>query len=108
MAKGYGWGSWAFLVGVILAIVFAFITMQPWVYWVLVVIGLIIGLLNIKDKEAEKFMWAGLVLVLVSYVGQGYFVSNFAWFSNFLASMMMLFIPATIIVVLKSLFGMAK
>ena len=107
MAKENMLGSWAFIIGVILAIVFAFFATYTWVVWVLLVIGVIIGLLNITDKEAEKFMWAGLVLVLISYFG-GMVFEGVPFVKPFLDNMAMLFVPATIIVVMKTIFGMAK
>ncbi|MBU1988650.1 MAG: hypothetical protein KKD94_04180, partial [Nanoarchaeota archaeon] len=58
-------GSWAFLIGVILALVFGlFGNLSPAITYVLVVLGIIIGLLNIAAKEAMPFLMAGTVLVI--------------------------------------------
>jgi len=98
-------GGWAFLIGVILAIIFGFITVGSWLGWVLVVLGLIIGLLNIADKEVQPFLMAGTVLVIVSAFGGNVF-SGFL--KNILDNMLFLFVPATIVVALKSVFKLAK
>ncbi|MFH1506134.1 MAG: hypothetical protein ABIE94_04080 [archaeon] len=112
MAKENVMGSWAFLIGVILAIIFAFFGAFEWVYWILIILGLVVGLLNIKDKETDKFMWAGLIIVVVNYCGGAVFATtNFLvveWFVSFMNNMLLLFVPATIVVVLKTLFGLAK
>ncbi|MGB9708108.1 MAG: hypothetical protein ACPLXC_02145 [Candidatus Pacearchaeota archaeon] len=105
-------GAWAFLIGVILAVIFAFITAGAWLGWVLVIIGIIIGLLNIADVEVQPFLLAGAILVIVSYFGSGVFalikIGDIPFLANILSNILMLFVPATIIVALKSVFSMAK
>lgn len=106
--KGSVLGSWAFLIGVILALVFGLVgnLSSLWTY-VLVVLGLVIGLLNIADEEVAPFLMAGTVLVIVSTLGQGV-VNLVPWFSITLQALTILFVPATIIVALKHVFSMAK
>lgn len=103
-------GAWAFLIGVIFAIVFAFFGSGTWLGWLLLVIGIIVGLLNIADKETQPFLMAGVILVIVSYFG-GVMFSTAAlgvpYFHKFLENLLMLFVPATIVVALKSVFAMA-
>ena len=106
-------GAWAFLIGVILAVIFGlfFDLTIAWVGWVLVLIGIIIGLLNIADAEVQPFLLAAAILVIVSYFGGTVFdvikVGTLS-LSNVLKSLLMLFVPATIIVALKSVFSLAK
>ena len=100
-------GSWAFLLGVILAVLFGLLPHAPWVTWVLVLLGLIIGLLNITDKEVTPFLMAGVVLVITSSLG-GEVFGTVAILGNILTNMLTLFVPATIIVALKSVFSLAK
>ena len=99
-------GSWSFLIGVILAVIFGFITAGTWLPTLLVVLGLIIGLVNITDKEVKPFMWAGTVLVIVSAFGGAVFGTGYM--ATILNNMLMLFVPATVVVALKSVFSMAK
>ncbi len=110
--KGNLLGAWAFLVGVILAVIFGFFTYGAWLGWVLVAVGIVIGLLNITDTEAQPFLIAGTVLVIVSYFGGNVFsalvIGNIAFLNNILANLLMLFVPATVIVALKSVFSMAR
>lgn len=107
-------GAWAFLIGVILAIVFGFfpVTALTWLPWVFVVIGIIIGLLNIGDSEVQPFLFAGIVLVLVSAFGGAVFkdllINGSPFMSMILNNLLMLFVPATIIVALKSVFSIAR
>jgi len=106
-------GAWAFLIGVILAVIFGlFVDLtEAWVGWVLVIIGIIVGLFNISDTEASTFLLAGVALVIVSYFGGSVFeVIRIGTLSlaNVLNALLMLFVPATIIVALKSVFSIAK
>ncbi|MFH1211848.1 MAG: hypothetical protein V1659_02865 [Candidatus Woesearchaeota archaeon] len=108
-------GAWAFLIGVVLAVVLALILaiFMPnagfpiWAAWVLFIIGLIVGLLNISDREVMPFLTAGLVLVLVSFFGASMF-QMIPFVSMLLHGMLLLFVPATVIVALKSVFALAK
>lgn len=103
-------GSWAFLIGVILAVIFGVIpTVQnsEWAVIILFVLGIVIGLLNITAKETQSFLMAGTVLVIVSYFG-GEGTNVVSWIGGIFSAMNLLFVPATIVVALKSVFGMAK
>ena len=99
-------GSWAFLIGVILAVIFAFIQMQTWVVWTLVIIGLIIGLLNIAVQEVQPFLFAGTVFVIVAALAKDVFPATF--FQPLLVNLLYLFVPATVIVALRSLWALGR
>jgi hypothetical protein len=112
-------GAYVFLVGVILAIVFGLLTSSPekasgTYYSILVVIGVVVGYANSGDKNASTFLLASLALVIVGALGQEplTYISNNNYvvnsLRNILISLMVLFIPATIIVSLKTVFAMAK
>ena len=106
-------GAWAFLIGVVAAVTLGAFSAQivgqtqNIVLWSLIIIGFIVGLLNITNKETDKFLFAGLTLVIVSYMGRGVLVI-IPQLSNVLSALLILFIPTTIIVALKSVFKMAK
>ena len=108
--KGNLLGSWSFLIGVILALVFGFFQISGLsqnVTYFLVVLGIIIGLLNIADEEVHPFLIAGTILVIVGTLGQSV-VSVVPVFERILQSLTVLFVPATIIVALKHVFSLAK
>lgn len=99
-------GSWAFVIGVLLALVFA--VFGNWTYaWVLVVLGLIIGLFNITDAETHSFLTASLVLLIAAYTGRDA-LSSTPLFADVLDALLVLFVPATIIVAIKHVFSFAK
>ena len=111
MAKSRGSstiGSWAFLIGVILAVILGALGVVEGTWTaVLVVLGLIVGILNITDEEVRPFLTAGTVLVLVSFLGRDV-LGSVALLGNILNAVMALFVPATVIVALKSVFSLAK
>src|SRR3989344_5074997 len=105
MGKGNTFGGWAFIIGVVLAVIFGFVMPSgAWFPWLMVVIGLIIGLLNVTDAETQPFLMAGTILVIVSALGSEVFSST-QFLGTILNNNLMLFVPATIIVALKSVFG---
>ena len=112
MAKSFG--AWAFLIGLILAVIIGLATrgnLGSGVAVILVLLGLIIGFLNVTAKESQPFMMAGVILVIVSSFG-GNVIGNLAAIGPYLGgaldAMLVLFVPATIIVALKSVFELAR
>ena len=101
-------GSWAFLVGVLLAVVLGLIGnfSQTWMI-VLVVIGLLVGLLNVVGDEVTPFMMSGVVLIIASAFG-GAVLANVPLVSSVLNSLLVIFVPATVIVAIKNVFNLAK
>jgi len=108
--KGNLIGAWAFLIGVILAIVVGLLglgaTEGMWAL-ILVVLGIIIGLLNIGGTELKEFLLAGTALVIVSAFG-GQVLLGVAYVGDILQALVVLFVPATIIVALKAVFALAR
>ena len=106
-------GSWAFLIGFIAAITLGIFNSQiieptqTIVLWSLIILGIIIGLLNISSRENSKFLMAGLTLVIVSYMGRG-ILNIIPQIGGILSALLVIFVPTTIIVALKSVFVMAK
>jgi len=121
-------GAWAFLIGVVLAIVIALIksfSIQAFVqfnqlfYVILVIMGVIIGSVNIRSKDINTFLLAGTVLVIVSKFGLEGFVDRLGGsllgitqlgllLQEVFGALLVLFVPATIIVALKSVFSITK
>ena len=100
-------GSWAFLIGFILALLFGFVGVNDIVALLLVIFGLVIGFLNITDKETQPFLFGGTVLIIVSALGAEA-MSIIPFVGSVLNAILLLFIPATIVVALKSVFQLAK
>jgi hypothetical protein len=113
-------GAWAFLVGVLVAVVVGVIGdslssgLQIWVLGILVLAGILVGILNVNAKETSGFLLAALALVIVSFMG-GNVIDSFGtvkiigpMLKNILLYLLVLFVPTTIIVALKSVFEIAR
>lgn len=115
-------GAWSFLVGVILALIVGIFNAQlgPSTYniilAILIVAGILVGLLNVKIKDSSKFLLAALALVIVSFMGDIAIsaLETIAAFGlgtmlkSLLNALLILFIPTTIIVALRSVFEIAR
>lgn len=103
-----GLGGWAFLIGVILAVVLGFLGLldATWT-WILVVIGLIVGFLNVAEDETQHFLMSGAVLIIASAFG-GDAINAVPLLSNVLQALLLIFVPAVVIVAIKHTFSMAR
>lgn len=101
-------GSWAFLIGVILAIILALFNVwtQTWLF-VLVLIGLVVGLLNITHKETQPFLISGAVLIVVAALGQEV-MTSIPLISRILDTLLAIFVPSTIVVAVRNVFSLAR
>ena len=112
-------GGYSFIIGVILAIVLGLASgalgaeAATWLGSLLVVLGLIVGFLNVTGKETKEFLIVAAILVLVAYAGNAatglggvlYLGSYIAAIFNQLLAFV---VPATIIVALKEILALAQ
>jgi hypothetical protein len=57
-------GKWAFIIGLVLAVVVGYILQAEWVVWVLAVLGVIVGFLNVTREDTERFLLAAIAFAL--------------------------------------------
>lgn len=100
-------GAWAFIAGIVIAIIFAFVAAAPWVVWLLGAIGIIIGLLNIGDTEVQGFLIAAIAFVVAASSLSAVF-GGFAFIGDFLKNVTTLIGPAAGIVAIKALYDFSK
>ncbi len=74
---------------------------------VLVILGLIVGFLNVSAKETKDFMIGGAVLVIISALS-GDELSVIPVVQGVFDALLLLFVPATAIVAIKEMWGIAK
>lgn len=102
-------GSWLFILGVIAAIVIGIVVKEitnPMMA-ALIVVGLIVGLVNISAKETTQFLLAALALVIVAAFGKN-ILGAITFIGRILDAIMILVVPATVIVALKAIYTLAK
>jgi len=120
------WSAWTFLVGVILAVIIGISTssLLPFggfqaygkqIYTLLIFLGVLVGLLTrVTGRESQTFLIAGTIIVIVSKFGMESIASSLIGlglgeiaFSTF-GALLTLFVPATIIVALKTVFSVSR
>lgn len=109
-------GNYSFIIGVIIAIVLGVFSLgaaTPWLVSLLVILGLIVGFLNVAGKETKEFLLVAVVLIIaasmggasatlggVQYIGQ--------YLSGIFTQVLAFVVPATVIVALKDIWGLGQ
>ena len=115
--------AWAFLIGVILAVIGGIITgsyTNPIILTVIIVLGLIVGYF-VAEKDVQTFLFASVSSVIASFAGIQGLATNVAltgitvsgvelgkMMVSILSALLFLFVPATIVVAIKTVFSIAK
>jgi hypothetical protein len=127
-SKENSFGAWAFLLGVLLALIIsiiktfsiqAFVRYNQLFYIILLVMGILVGSINVRSKDIQTFLLAGTVLVIVSKFGLDGVITKLGGSmvgittigllaQEIFGALLVLFIPAVIIVALKSVFSITK
>ena len=100
-------GHWIFLIGILVAIVAGFVAV-PYLAYILIVAGLIVGLLNITAGEVHEFLTASIALLLVGAAGLGAVTLVGATVESILKNLVVFVAPAALVVALKSVWTLAK
>ena len=103
-------GRWAFIIGLIIAVLLGFVTFS-YASLILVILGLIVGFMNVSDKEATPYLIAVIALMLVGVAGlQALTVlgSLYTWIQTVLTSFIVFVAASAVVVALKELFDMGR
>ena len=57
-------GKWAFLAGILLAVLAGFFTI-PYIMTILAVLGLVVGFLDITSRESHKYLMSVVALLVI-------------------------------------------
>ena len=99
-------GKYSFLVGLILAVVMAFVEV-PMGATVLAVLGLVVGFLNVSGKETQSFLLASIGLMMSAAAVNG--LPEVGAYAGAVAANFVAFIsPAVLVVAVKSLLETAR
>ena len=112
-------GEWAFIVGIVLAVIFGFFRAGTWagiVTLVLVVAGLVVGFLNVTEKETLPFLVAAIALMATSQADLKVIDSLFSavnltvgtWLQNIVSNIAVFVAPGAVVVAVKAIKSLAK
>ena len=115
-------GKYSFIAGVVIAVLLGLAipalsaanAARGWLYTLLVLLGLVVGFLNVSGKETKDFLMVTVALVIVAYAagaqisswGDVQFVGKYLTgiFGNIVAFV----VPASVVVALKETWDLAK
>ena len=103
-------GKLAFLGGVVISVIAGFVTLNATLISVLMVLGLLVGFLNVSPKESHKFLVAAVSLVIVSSLAGAQFSTIAAigpTLQSVFQALMSFVVPATVVVAIASLYSVA-
>ena len=106
-------GELAFLGGAAIAILAALLPLEAYlgnVRLLLVVLGLVVGLLNVTARETSDFLIAAVALLASSVAGES--LRMIPWAGEFLnhavGNLGVFVVPAAVVVSLKAVYALAK
>jgi len=106
-------GNWAFIIGVVLAIILGLfgtyvVEYKSYITAILVIIGLIVGFINIGQKETSNFLIAAIALLATNTATQWVALTTIGeYIAGILSSIGLFVAPAAVIVALKALYDLA-
>ena len=119
-------GAWAFLIGIILALIMGLFTAftgnytNPIIIAAIAILGLVVGYF-VPEKDIRIFLLASTASVVASFAGIQGLATNVSFLgvsvsgiqvgkmiASVLSSLLFLFVPATIVVAIKTVFSIAK
>src|SRR3989344_1756578 len=110
-------GNYSFIIGVIIAVVLGLASEQlggakPWLWSLLIVLGLLVGFLNVSGKQTMDFLWVTVALVVVSYAASAQIESwkdvqiIGLYLKGIFDSILAFVVPASIVVGLKQVWAL--
>lgn len=112
-------GNYSFIIGVIIAVVLGLAaqnlgTAAAWLWSLLIVLGLIVGFLNVTGKETREFLLVTVALVVVAFAGSAQIerLSDVQIIGTYLKGIfdgiLAFVVPASIVVGLKDIWALAR
>ena len=100
-------GKWAFIIGLVVAVLAGLFFQPGWAIWVLAILGLIVGLLNVTAEDTRSFLLASIALTISATALNTLPIVGTA-LSYILPFVVAFVAGATIVVALKELFQTAR
>ncbi len=110
-------GAWAFIIGVVIALILGLLpaSLQSIGVPVLVIMGLIVGFLNVTEKETSQYLMAAVAIMIALFTAGSAISAQLEslptigkYMIGLLGSINMFVFPATIVVALKAIYGISK
>ena len=104
------YGNWAFIIGVVLAIVLglfgAYIGYTTEITYIMIILGLIVGFYNVTRKETVNFLIVAIALLVAGGIGLEMLPVIGTYVGGILSHITVFIAPAAILVALKAVYEM--
>lgn len=100
-------GRYAFIVGLVISVVAGFVTLDATVVAGLVVLGVIVGFLNVTGEEVQKFLLGTVALLLVGSA-LGMTLAKLPYVPGILSAFISFVAGAALLVALKEVYTITK
>jgi hypothetical protein len=103
-------GRWAFILGIVVAALLGFMTFA-YSTLILVILGLIVGFINIAEKETTSYLVAVIALLVIGLGGLQVFSmlgSVNVWIQTVLASFVVFVAASGLVVAVKAILQMSQ
>ena len=111
-------GNYSFIIGVIIAVVLGVFSnlggaTAAWLASLLVVLGLVVGFLNVTGKETKEFLLVAVVLIIAANMGAasatlGGVQYIGSYLSGIFTQILAFVVPATAVVALKDIWALGQ
>ena len=107
-------GGWAFILGVVIALLAGLASgaldaaSAGYVTLALVILGLVVGFLNIGDKEVNDFLIAAIAVVLLGTANLGVIPILGIYLSSMVLNVAAFVAPAALVVALKAVYNLSS
>jgi hypothetical protein len=107
-------GPAAFYIGLVIALIAAFIAPSGWLYVGLAVLGVIVGLLNVTAKETGPFLFASIAFIVATLGMQSLITATLGaaaipvQLTRLAANITVLIGSGAMLIALRAIYGMAK
>ena len=112
-------GHYSFIGGVIIAVILGLFSIQVgaaavvWLTSLLVVLGLIVGFLNVSGKETKEFLMVATVLIIAAFAGGASDILGGVqligpYLSGIFSQILAFVVPATVVVGLKDIWALGQ
>jgi hypothetical protein len=107
-------GGWAFILGVVIAVIAGLAsgaldaTTAGYVTLALVILGLVVGFLNIGDKDIKDFLVAAIAVILMGTANLGVIPIVGVYLASMVLNISAFVAPAALVVALKAVYNLAS
>ena len=104
-------GKWAFILGIILAVLVGFVAV-PYTALILMVLGLIVGFMNVEGGETTNYLVAAIALLVIGIAGVEAMatlgITVYDWVQSIMSNFIAFVGASALVVAIKAIIKLGK